>query len=83
MATYYHACICKNTINNILSYKTLYKIFFYKKNDSKSLRKKLEKLLTSKNLLKKNSEIGYRRLNNFDLKNNIKSHKHIYESFLK
>jgi len=76
---------CPVLVNDIGVFREVLKnpIFFYKKNNSNSLRKKLEKLLTSQSSLKKNSEIGYRRLINFDLKKNIKSHKDFYESFLR
>ena len=76
---------CPVLVNDIKIFREILSdpIFFYRKNDSNSLRKKLEKLLTDQSLLKKNSEIGYKKLNNFDLKKNIISHKNIYESFLK
>ena len=76
---------CPVLVNDIKVFREILKnqIFFYKKNNSNSLKKKLEKLLTSQRTLRKNSELGYVRLNYFDLKRNIKIHKLTYENFLK
>ena len=67
------------------------KIFLKREAKKKYLipKKKIRKIVRKtsqrniKKSLKKNSELGYVRLNYFDLKRNIKIHKLTYENFLK
>ena len=76
---------CPVLVNDINIFREILDnpIFYYKRNSFVSLKKKLEKILKSKNKQKKNFEMGFRRLDHFQLKNSILNHAKIYKSFLK